>query len=72
MTAFLENVNYGSEQVRFDITCEVDETLFMAVMFESDDGKTIEFQTDSHEDIEEFFRQVEEAKKDYYRLKADK
>jgi hypothetical protein len=72
MTAFLENVNYGSEQVRFDITCEVDETLFMAVMFENEAGETIEFQSDSHADIEEFFRQVEEAKKDYYRLKADK
>jgi hypothetical protein len=70
VTAFLENVNRGMEQVRFDITCEVDEDLFMAVTFESDDGETLEFQTADRSDIEEFFRQVEEAKKDYERLKG--
>jgi hypothetical protein len=72
VTAFLENVNRGMESVGFDITCEVDEDLFMAVMFENEAGETIEFQTANHDDIEEFFRQVEEAKKDFYRLKADK
>ena len=72
MTAFLENVNRGMETVRFDITCEIDEDLFMAVTFESDRGDDIEFQTASVDDIEEFFRQVDEAKADYERLKAQR
>ena len=71
MTAFMENINRGMDQVEFDISVEVDEELFMEIRFESTEhGDAIEIQTASVADMEEFFRQVDKAKEDFMRLKA--
>lgn len=71
MAAIMLNAGDGSNY-RFEATCERDETVFVAAVFEDDNGDTIEFQTDSDSEIREFFYQVDRAKADYERLTGEK
>lgn len=67
MSATMMNVSSGA-LYQFEAVCERDETVFVAVLFEDEDENTIEFQTDTPANIEEFFFQVGKAKADYERL----
>lgn len=71
MTAFMTNAGDGSTY-GFEMTCERDETVFVAAVFEDQNGDEIEFQTDNDADIREFFHQVDRAKADYERLTGEK
>lgn len=67
MTAFMLHVQSGDD-FGFEPVVEKDETVFLALPFESEDGREIEFQSANPTDIEEFFRLVAKAKAEYERL----
>lgn len=71
MAAFMLNAGDGNIY-GFEATCELDETVFIAAVFEDENGDVIEFQTDNDADMREFFHQVDRAKADYERLTGEK
>jgi len=71
MSATMMNVSNGV-LYQFEATCEKDEAVFVAVVFEDENENTIEFQTDTPANIEEFFYQVGKAKAEYERLTGKK
>lgn len=71
MGAIMNNIGDGG-RYSFEATCERDEVIFVAAVFEDDNGDSIEFQVDNDSEIREFFHQVDRAKADYERLTGEK
>lgn len=70
MAAFMDNIGDGS-RYGFEMTCERDGSVFIAAVFEDENGDEIEFQAAEDGEIREFFHQVARAKANYERLTGE-